>query len=463
MLTNMISRKKPQRSVGPVAKLAKKKPNPFKKRILIGLLASLFLLLVLGGGVFAARAYLAFKKVVKDKKEISAPGLKGDLDLSNLKAEGEGRVNILLLGVGDQGHAGELLTDTMIFASIDPKTKEVVMVSLPRDLYVKIPGYWWSRINAAHAFSEQDKAGTGPETAKKVVSDVLGQPVHYFVRVDFSGLRQAVDALNGIDIYNESDLNDPDYPCDKNEGLSCGFKLKAGYYHMDGNLALKYSRCRKGNCGDDFGRGARQQAVTVAMRDQALKLGNILNPVKVSDLVTIIGDHLKTDLSADEIKRLVELSKKINANTVKNKVIDGGKEGLVKTTNIDGASVVIPLAGIGNYKDIRAFVASYLLDGYVVSEAAKITIQSTGAKPGAVMALASRLRSLGYQVAGVSTAVSSNQPTKLINLTGNAHPYTLQYLGNRLRVAAELQDKQKDQSSDIIIMLGDDYEPKNNN
>lgn len=459
----MVFKKKTQATTGMGEDVNKKKPRSAKKRAALGIIIGVLLFLLIGGGVFAARAYLSFKKVVKDKKEISAAGLKGDLDLSNLKAEGEGRVNILLLGVGDQGHAGESLTDTMIFASIDPKTRDVVMVSLPRDLYVKIPGYWWSKINGAHAFAEQDKPGTGPEVAKAVVSDVLGQPIHYFVRVDFSGLRQGVDALSGIDIYNENDLSDPDYPCDKNESWSCGFKLKAGYYHMDGNLALKYARCRKGNCGDDFGRAARQQAVTVAMRDQALKLGNILNPIKVSELISIVGNHLKTDLSADEIKRLIELSKKINSNTIKNKVVDGENEGLVKTGNIGGASVVIPLAGVGNYRDIRAFVASYLLDGYVVSEGAKVEIKSTGAKPGAVIALASRLRSLGYTLDKVSLEASPSQPTKLVDSSGNKFPYTLQYLENRLKVASSSETKQKGQSSDIIIMLGDDYEPKNSN
>lgn len=458
-----FSKKTPKHSLAPDAKRSVKSKKRLAKRWALGIILFFMVALISFGGFFVFKTYQSLKKVVKDKKEITAAGLKGDLDLSNLKGEGEGRVNILMLGVGDQGHAGELLTDTMMVASIDPKTKDVVMISLPRDLYVKIPGYWWSKINAAHAFAEQDKIGSGPEVAKAVVSDVIGQPIHYFVRVDFTGLKQGVDTLSGIDIYNQHDLYDPDYPCDKNESWSCGFKLKAGFYHMDGMTALKYARCRKGNCGDDFGRASRQQSVAVAMRDQALKLGNILNPAKVSELISIVGDHLKTDLSIDEIKRLVEIAKKIDSNTIKNKVVDGQTENLVKTSNIGEASVVVPIAGVGNYKAIRSFVASYFLDGYVQSESAKVEIKSSGAKPGAIFALSKRLESLGYNVVKTSYDSSAPAPTKIIDYTSGSKPYTLKYLEKRLGVTKVGENRQNGQSSDIIIILGNDYEPKDSN
>lgn len=458
-----LSPKKPEAPKDSAKPKSKKKVKSQKKRWALTIAGIILAGLLAYGGFFAFKTYNSLKKVVSTKSDITAAGLKGDLDLTALKGEGEGRVNILLLGEGDQGHAGEGLTDTMMVASIDPKTKDIVMISLPRDLYVKIPGYWWSKINAAHAFAEQDKTGSGPEVAKAVVSDVIGQPIHYFVRVDFTGLKQGVDTLSGIDIYNQNDLNDPDYPCDKNESWSCGFKLKAGFYHMDGTTALKYARCRKGNCGDDFGRAARQQSVAVAMRDQALKLGNILNPAKVSDLITNIGNHLKTDLSIEEIKRLVEIAKKVDSNKIKNKVIDGQNENLVKTSNVGEASVVVPLAGVGNYRAIRAFVSSYFLDGYVQSEAASVEIRSSGAKPGAVYALSSRLKSLGYNVVKTSSDSANPSATKIIDYTSGNKPYTIKYLEKRLGINSAKENRQNSQSSDIIIILGNDYEPKDSN
>ena len=440
----------------------KSKIKNSKKHWVLRVSLVLLALAVLAGGAFAAKTIMTINKVIKHQGGISADGLKGELDLSKLKGEGEGRVNILLLGVGDVGHAGEALTDTILVASIDPKTYDVVMISIPRDLYVKIPGYWWSKINAANAFAEQDKEGSGPEVIKKTVSDVLDMPIHYYLRIDFTGLKKSVDSLGGVDINNPTALSDPDYPCDKNERYSCGFNLKAGDYHMDGALALKFARCRKGNCGDDYGRAKRQQAVLVAMRDQALELGNILNPAKVNELLGIVGDHLRTDISLEEMQRLVTIGRKINSNTIINKVLENEEEGLVKNSNIGDASVVVPAAGVGNYRAIQSYVKSLLIDGYIKSEAAKVEIVSDGARPGKLYALSVLLKSLGYNV--IKTAVNTepgDAKTKIIDFANGNKPYTAKYLENRLKVVSERQSAGPTSRADIKIILGADYEFKN--
>lgn len=440
----------------------KSKIKNSKKHWVLRVSLVLLALAVLAGGAFAAKTIMTINKVIKHQGGISADGLKGELDLSKLKGEGEGRVNILLLGVGDVGHAGEALTDTILVASIDPKTYDVVMISIPRDLYVKIPGYWWSKINSANAFAEQDKEGSGPEVIKKTVSDVLDMPIHYYLRIDFTGLKKSVDSLGGVDINNPTALSDPDYPCDKNESYSCGFNLKAGDYHMDGALALKFARCRKGNCGDDYGRAKRQQAVLVAMRDQALELGNILNPAKVNELLGIVGDHLRTDISLEEMQRLVTIGRKINSNTIINKVLENEEEGLVKNSNIGDASVVVPAAGVGNYRAIQSYVKSLLIDGYIKSEAAKVEIVSDGARPGKLYALSVLLKSLGYNV--IKTAVNTepgDAKTKIIDFANGNKPYTAKYLENRLKVVSERQSAGPASRADIKIILGADYEFKN--
>lgn len=443
------------------AKHNKKRKGGFKFGLKI--ISIILLLLVISGGAFAAKMYFSLKKVVKDKTEISADGLKGDLDLSSLKGEGDGRVNILLLGTGDAGHAGEGLTDTILVASLDPKTNDLVMLGIPRDLYVKIPGYGWDKINAANALAEQSKPGSGLEVIKQTVSNVIDQPIHYAARVDFSGLRLAVDKLGGIRVYNSTDLNDPEYPCDKNEDLSCGFKLKEGLYKMDGAMALKFVRCRKGTCGDDYGRAHRQQSVLIGMRDQALQLGNILNPAKVSDLVSIVGDHLKTDISIEEMKRLIAIGKKINSNNIVNKVLENENDALVKNSNVGDADVVIPAAGTGNYKAIQSYVRSLFIDGYIKSEAATVEIINTNAKPANVYALSIILKSLGYNVIKTSASQTGGDgKTTIIDYSNGGKPYTLRYLENRLKVSSQKAEKPKN-SSDIVINLGADYEPQNNN
>lgn len=434
-----------------------------KRHLALKMFLVVVALFVVAGGAFAANVYINLNKVVSTKKAITADGLKGEIDLSALKGEGDGRVNILLLGTGDDGHAGENLTDTMIVASLDPKTNDVVMIGIPRDLYVRVPSYGWNKINAAHALAEQNKPGSGPELIKQTISEIINQPIHYFTRVDFTGLKVAVDKIGGINVYNSDDLSDPEYPCDKNSNFSCGFKLKSGYYKMDGTLALKYARCRKGTCGDDYGRAKRQQSVVVGMRDQALQTGNILNPAKVSELTSVIGDHLKTDLSIEELKRLVDVSRKIDSNSIVNKVIENENEGLVKNSFVGDASVVVPSAGVGNYKAIQAYVKSLLIDGYLKSELAKVSISNSNAPISEIYAVSGVLKSLGYNVIKTSSLrTSGDGKTVIKDYTNGKKPYTLKYLENRFNVKSEKADNNQS-GAEIEIVLGANYEFKDNN
>jgi len=440
-----------------------KKTYKKKRHLALKIFVVIIAIFVLAGGAFAANVYINLNKVVKTKKDITADGLKGEINLGSLKGEGDGRVNILLLGTGDTGHAGENLTDTMIVASLDPKTNDVVMLGIPRDLYVKIPGYSWDKVNAAHALAEQAKPGSGPELIKQTISGIINQPIHYFTRVDFTGLKIAVDKVGGINVYNDVDLSDPEYPCDKNSNFSCGFKLKSGYYKMDGNLALKYARCRKGTCGDDYGRAKRQQDVVVGMRDQALQLGNILNPAKVSELISVVGDHLKTDLSIEELKRLVDVSRKVDSDSIINKVLENENEGLVKNSFVGDASVVVPSAGVGNYKAIQAYVKSLFIDGYLKSESAKVEILNGNAPVSEVYAVSGVLKSLGYNVIKTTPAQTGNDGKTIIkDYTNGKKPYTLKYLENRFNVKSVKGDTNQS-GAEIEIVLGANYEFKDNN
>src|SRR5664279_3282734 len=150
-------------------------------------------------------------KHIIGKSSGGAPGLLGTVDLTKLKGEGDGRVNILVMGIGGAGHDGPNLSDTMMVMSLDPKTKDVAMLSIPRDLYVKIPGHGSGKINAANAYG-------GPALAEQVVENVIGVPIHYYAVMDFSGFKQAVDAVGGVDINVAAPLYDPEFPCDNDRG-----------------------------------------------------------------------------------------------------------------------------------------------------------------------------------------------------------------------------------------------------
>ena len=437
-------------------------------------LISFALLLVAGGSAFAAHSYLSLNKVIQRNTGVAAAGLKGKLQLSQLKGEGEGRVNILLLGVGDSGHAGAGLSDTMMVLSIDPQTNDVAMLGIPRDLWVNVPGFGYSKINSAHAYGEQLQKDGGPEMAKKVVSATLGVPIHYFIRADFTAFKQAVTTVGGVDVTVEQALYDSEYPCDRNEAYSCGFSIKAGPQHMDGSVALKYVRCRKGNCGDDFGRAKRQQQILEALRAKALSLGTLLDPTKLSGLIDTVGDNIRTDLQLSEIQRLVDITKKLDTTKVVNAVLDNAENGtnLVRTANISGASVVIPVAGVGNYTDIQRFVRSIFVDGYIKQEQARIQVQNGTAKIGLGLAAANVLKSYNYNVvATVAADRATYTSTQIIDYSGGKKPYTIKYLEKRFGVKAIAAQNvapagpasvaQTDAAPEITVIVGADYKPTN--
>ncbi len=440
-----------------------KKTKSKNRHIIIKSVAAIFIVLIAVAGFFGYRTYKTLNKVIVKNSGPTAEGLKTEnVAVEKLKGEGDGRVNILLLGVGDPGHAAEDLSDTMIVASYDPKTKDVAMLSIPRDLYVKIPNNGYSKINSAHAFGEQYKEGTGPDLAKKTVSEVLGIPIHYYIRTDFTALKQAVDTVGGVDIDVLSTLIDPDYPCEKNEGKVCGFSILAGPQHFNGSSALKYARCRKGNCGDDYGRAKRQQDVLVALRQKATKLNILANPAKVVEILDIVGKNVRTDLQIWEIERLTQVARETDPTKITSKVLDIDTTGLVKNSQVGAASVVVPVAGIGNYSAIQAFVRSIFVDGYIKQEAATIQIENGTTQLNKAKLVSELLKSYNYNVVSVIAAdATTYKNTQIIDLSNGKKPYTIQYLEKRFGVKATAQAQgaaaQDSTTPDVRIIVGTDY------
>ena len=374
--------------------------------------------------------------------------------VSKLKGEDEGRVNILLLGIGDPGHDGGNLSDTNMVVSLNTKTNpaQVSMISIPRDTRVYIPGHGYAKINEANS------AG-GPQLAEQTVSDTLGIPIHYYVTADFTGLKQAVDAVGGVDINAPDDLYDPEYPCDNNQYRSCGFKLKAGQQHMDGTTALKYARCRKGTCGDDFGRAIRQQQVLQAMREKALSLQTLSNPAKVTNLINAAGDNIKTDLSLANIQRLRDLTKNLNTSDINNVVFSTKPNGFLKQDPY--SSDLLPVGG--NFDDIQAFVQNIFTLGPVWKEDSSVTIENGTATVGLALKYKSKIDNDGdiVTIASVGNAETKDYTaTQIIDYTGGKKPNTAAYLeklvGTGVKVSQPAEPV-KNPTVDFEVILGSDY------
>lgn len=302
-----------------------------------------------------------------------------------LEGEQEDRVNVLLLGIGGEGHDGPQLTDTIIFASYKPSDGSVAMMSLPRDMSVPIPDYGYRKVNHANAYGELDKAGSGPQLASQVIGEVLDEEVHYYIRVDFAGFAEFIDAIGGIDIYIENGFTDQNYPIDGKAYDECGYEGKVeeveevekvaeveeveevgeenqpavvpdyscrfesvtfyeGWTHMDGETALKFVRSRHGDNGEgsDFARSKRQQKIILAVKDTVLSLSTFLNPSRISRMLDTLEENIATNLDVWEIVRFAKELKGIDATTITNHIIDASDTSPLYATVLNGAYVLLP-------------------------------------------------------------------------------------------------------------------------
>lgn len=405
-------------------------------RVMRWLALGVLILIVTTVGWFGYKALSAAHSIFA-KSNGGAPGLAGLLDVTKLKGEGDGRVNILVLGIGGQGHEAPNLSDTMMVISFDPKTKDAAMLSIPRDLYVKIPAgtstrEQYGKINAANAYG-------GPELAARTVANVIGVPIHYYVLIDFSGFKQAIDAVGGVDINVPTAIYDASYPCDNERGGFCPFSIKPGLQHMNGTVALRYSRSRHST--SDFDRAARQQLVIAALRQKALQLSTLTNPVKLSELIDAVGSHVKTDIQANELKKMASIVKDIDPAKMVQKVIDtDSKEALlVGGVNIIPSAGYIEVPKIGNfdYSDIQDFVKNIFADHYLIDENAKLEIQNGSGIPGLASSITKSLQAAHYNVGDPVNAPDHYTNTVIYDYTGGKKPYTLNYLEQRFKVKAQ--------------------------
>lgn len=371
-----------------------------------------------------------------------------------LKGESEGRVNIMMLGVGDPGHAGEKLSDTNIILSVDTRNQKVALIGIPRDLQVDIPDYGESKINNAFAQG-------GIKGAKATYEDSFGVPIHYYVKANFTGLKEVVDAVGGVEVDNKQALYDPEYPCDRNQYRSCGFRLAAGKHKLDGNTALKYVRCRKGTCGDDFGRAERQQQVMEAIRGKALSAGTLANPVALSKLVNAAGKNIETDLSVHNLMRLQELTNSLDSSRTTNVVFNLEPDGFLVSSN--SSSNLVPAAG--DFDDIQQFVKNIFTFGPVWTEHTKLVIQNGTLTTGVAGEFQEQLQTNGYPL-GLETltnALKRDYPTtQIIDYSGGKKPNTINYLKGVLKVEPTTPEAlglpaTSSTLGEVIVILGADY------
>jgi len=251
--------------------------------------------------------------------------------------DGDSRVNILLMGIDRRpGESFVSRTDTMMILSVDPETDSAVILSVPRDLYVQIPGFGEDRINTALVLGARNGDYLdGAALAMQTVSYNLNIPIHHFVLVDFNAFVRSIDLLGGVDVDVPYEINDPEYP-DMDYGYDPLY-ITAGLQHFDGAMALKYARTRHGDT--DFNRAFRQQQVLFAARQQVVKLGIGEMLLRAPSLYREVEEGIRTDLSLEQMLRLAKTVSDMPSGNIRNEVLDYDYVSSYRTPG--GASVLL--------------------------------------------------------------------------------------------------------------------------
>ncbi len=368
-------------------------------------------------------------------------------------AAGE-RVNVLVMGIDRRpSEKCPCRTDTMIIASLDPKSLTAAAVTVPRDLYVPIPGLGDQRINTANFYGELNKyPGGGPGLAKQTIEYNLARRIHYYVLIDFTGFRKAIDNIGGIDINVPRTIDDPKYP-DENFGYR-PLHIPAGMTHMNGDLALAYARTRHQD--GDFGRSKRQLQVMMAVRDKVLR-PDILP--RIPQLVQTLWGTVQTDMTLPDVLTLAQIAIKVKTENIKTASIDDTMTVEIRTNT--GADVLWPIRDkIGQLMD-RTIPQDNgtATAARVQQEGAKILVLNGTKNPQLAEATAKYLQAQGFQISAYGNADRFDYAkTVLIDYSG-AKSATVTSLVRSFHIDPQDIRSNRNIKSDVDIrlILGSDW------
>lgn len=386
--------------------------------------------------------------------------------------DGASRITILLIGLDYRDWVageGAPRSDSMILLTVDPLTKTAGMLSIPRDMWVNIPGFGYSRINTAYSSGEGSKLpGGGPELARRTVEQLIGVPVQYYAQIDFYTFVEFIDLIGGIEIYNREDLRlDPVGAGKDKIKLTC-----CGIRKLDGEAALAYARFRKDKEGD-IARAERQQKVILAIRDQVLKPENF--PVllgKAQQFYDEFSAGIETNMPFETAIQLGVLAKDIPVDSIKNGVIDYT---MVTLDNVilggQDASIMKPMPDKIRVLRDEIFTTGGALSplaaqgdptALMLADGARVRILNGSFSPGLDTATGNFLLTQGVQITEVGAADRGYDRTTIILYSPKL--YTLKYFQAVFRVDANAQiiiSPDPASTVDVEVRLGNDWANSN--
>lgn len=300
--------------------------------------------------------------------------------------EDESILNVLLLGYGGPGHSGGFLADAIQVVHFDFDEEKIAFISIPRDLWVKLPNGKSDKINRAFSLgNSSDPINSGAQISKQMARVVTGLAPKYFISIDFVGFQRAIGyELGGITVNVPEALDDPWYPVRGREQETCGkspdevaqltaqysgfelerqfecrydhIKFGVGKHKMEGGDALAYVRSRHGSAGGDFSRSQRQQALLLAIRDKIFSLEALKN---IPGFFKQMIKHTNTDFDVESIKYLAPLLAKTDKFEVVNITLST-ENTLSNSKSSSGQYIVVPKAGINSWEQVQSYIQTEL-------------------------------------------------------------------------------------------------------
>jgi polyisoprenyl-teichoic acid--peptidoglycan teichoic acid transferase len=383
--------------------------------------------------------------------------------------DGANRVTVLVMGLDyNDWRAGEgpPRTDTMILLTIDPLSNTAGMLSIPRDLWVSIPGFDYGKINTAYQLGESFKVpGGGPALAMDTVEHLIGVPIQYYAQIDFNVFVQFIDEIHGVKLTVPEEIYVDIYDDDKGK-----IRIKPGLQVLPGAHALAYARARNTE-GADFDRAQRQQQVIMAIRERVMDpkiLAELIN--NAPSLYSRFSSGINTNLSLDEVIKLGWLAMQIPSDQIYKGII--GEKQINFGKSPDGLDVLKPLPDQIRLLRDEIFAPSGSISPIIASdadpqmlmseEAAQIIILNGTFTTGLASQTSEYLQSLGANVIGTNDASEKPYPyTTIYDHTGN--PYTLEYLVELMNISKYrvLSRYSPDSQSDVTVIVGNDWAANN--
>jgi len=326
----------------------------------------------------------------------------------------------------------------MILASLNPETHEASLISIPRDTRAYLPGRSWDKINAAHAYG-------GPLLAMRSVEDLLGIPVHYYIRTNFQGVEAIVDALGGVEVDVEMDMHYVDPAQD------LVINLRKGLQTLNGDKALQYLRFRNG--GGDIARIRRQQKFIAAVVREAMSLGTLL---RAQSLAREAIKYIDTNLATGEILDFVLLATRIEDPKIEMATLPGHVRNITDPGRPELSYWVLDEA------ETELLIKKLVWDIDPVENAGvKVRVMNGSGVNGAAGEMAKKLAEDGFQIVEVGNAEnpSADADTRVIVHTADTGPGKL-VVRSVLRFAADaglFLEVMSDAGYDVTVIVGKDF------